>query len=211
MRRAARALGLVTFYGVLFAQRGPSVTSADHRVVQPVLIAPGSKPFHLDAVVLDGQQTIGTIEWLWIDPTHYRRFIRSAEFSQDLIVNGDRTLEKNSGDYLPLKWNTFAMAVVDSSFITNTIRDGDRLETKANKLADASGIKCFDQARKMCIRYPDGLHEIVAASGHGVEFSDYQNFRGTLVARTITNAARLGEKRLDLHVVGLEDLKNPKP
>jgi hypothetical protein len=86
------------------------------KVVQATLISPGSPPFHLRAAITeraDFNEHID-LEIFWASPEKWKRTIRSQDFSQTLIVNGDMVLEDDSDDYFPLGLQTLATAVVGS-------------------------------------------------------------------------------------------------
>jgi hypothetical protein len=67
------------------------------------------------------------------------RTIRSQDFSQTLIANGDKVFEQDSDDYFPLGLQTLATALVDPQLILDSWRPGDQLMTKADGSADESG------------------------------------------------------------------------
>jgi hypothetical protein len=202
---------LVTLIGIAYAQRSPSVTSPIRDVVQSTLIAPGSAPFHLKATITEGreqsQSPYAQIEMFWMAPDKFRRTIQSQDFNQTLIVNGTGVFEEDSSDYFPLQLRTLLMAMVDPKPIIDAVRPGDRVLTKANGAVNDSGITCFGPNGNLCVKNKGGLREVVAASGHPVDFTNYESFEGKKVARVLTNAPRLGEELLTLRITQLEKLK----
>jgi hypothetical protein len=122
------------------------------RIVQGTLIAPGSVPFHLKATITAGSDpsSVATVEMDWDAPTRWRRTIDSREFSQTLIVNGDKVFEANTGNYFPLGLRTLVTAMVDPKPLLDAYRPGDLLQTKANGASDESGRTCYDADRKIC-------------------------------------------------------------
>jgi hypothetical protein len=72
---------------------------------QSSLTLPGSKPFHLKAEIIESTNPDsgykGTFEEYWVSPEKWRWRIESPEFSQTKVVNGDKVLEQNTGDYFP--------------------------------------------------------------------------------------------------------------
>ena len=178
------------------------------KVVQPVLTAPGNVPFHIRAAVTeraDFNEHID-IELYWVSPNKWRRTIRSQDFSQTLVVNGNSIFEEDSDDYFPLGLHTLATALVDPTSVLDAWRPGDQLMTKANNGADESGKLCFDGQGKMCVVSRTGLTETVAAPGHAVTFSDYRPFRGTRVARLLIYQIDHGDS-LQARVTELDELK----
>ena len=199
---------LIGFLGSALGQRSPSVTSPIRDVVQSSLIAAGSTPFHLKASITSGRDAspYGEVEMYWLAPDRYQRTIVSKDFSQTLVVNGTKVFEKDSSDYFPLQLRTFVTAMVDPQPILDAVRPGDQVLTKANGAVNESGVRCFGPNGTMCVSDTFGMREVVAASGHGVAFADYQPFEGKRIARVLTNASRLGEEPMMLRVKQLERL-----
>lgn len=200
--------------GIAPAQRSPSVTSPIRDVVQSTLTTPGSTPFHLKATITEGRNeeaAYAQIELFWIAPDKFRRIIHSHNFNQTLIVNGTSVFEEDSPDYFPLQLHTLITAMTDPKPVLDAVRFGDRVLTKANGAVNESGITCFGPTGKLCTKEKYGLRETVAASGHAVNFTKYEMFKGKQVARVITNAPRLGEDLRTLRIVQLEELKSPDP
>jgi hypothetical protein len=76
-------------------------------VARSTLDQPGTKPFHLKAVLAprferdkDSGRT-GTVEIWWKSPTQWEREVRSPQFHQIEVVDGARVWQKNEGDYFP--------------------------------------------------------------------------------------------------------------
>src|SRR5260370_13204848 len=98
--RTALILISLALWAALAASQGRS----EAQVEQATLIAPGSPPFYLQAVISGRGDPNEHVEgeMSWLAPDKWKRTIRSAEFSQTLIVNGDKIFEQDSDDYLPL-------------------------------------------------------------------------------------------------------------
>lgn len=75
----------------------------------------GTPPFHLKASVKDpntrNSPDAAQIEEDWVAPDKWRRTIKTPDFSQDLIVNGDKVSEVITGDYYPF-WLRYAVTAV---------------------------------------------------------------------------------------------------
>jgi hypothetical protein len=185
-------------------------TGASPTIVQGTLIAPESSPFRLSAVITQGRDPapVAYVEMLWVTPDKWRRTIQSDDFSQTLIVNGEKVSEQDSSDYFPLEIRSLVTAMVDPESILEEHRPEDRLVTKSNGRSDESGVLCLDENKKMCIAEPTGLTEIVGLPGHSLDFSSYQNFKGKRIARLITDTVGVGEY-LKAHVSSLKELKDP--
>ena len=87
-------------------------------VTRSTLDQPGTKPFHLKATVApsferdkDSGRT-GVLEIWWVSPTQWKREVRSPEFHQVEVVNGDRGWQKNDGDYFPEWLRETAVALI---------------------------------------------------------------------------------------------------
>jgi Gram-negative bacterial TonB protein C-terminal len=179
------ALGLSFLGGFVVGGLGQDV--ARPTLVQPTLTAPGGTPFYLRAEITergDPNEHI-EVEMSWVAPNKWRRTIQSQEFSQTLIVNGDKVFEQDSEDYFPLGIQTLVTAMVDPNPVLDAVKPGNRVMTKANGLVDESGKMCFGPNSKMCMTTRNGLTEKVSAPGHSVDFMDYQKFKGERVARML--------------------------
>ena len=107
---------------VLGSRRSAARPSHDG-VLQAALIAPGSPPFHLRALISTrSDENRGEVEMYWVNLTKWRRTICSPEFSQILGVNGNRIFEQDSEDYLPLAYQTLLTAMVAPQPLSPTIR-----------------------------------------------------------------------------------------
>ena len=93
---------------VIFLMGGSFILAAQQPVlVQGSLTAAGSKPFHLKATITEGHDPSpkAEVEMEWLAPNQWRRTIKSDDFSQTLIVNGDKIFDQHSDDYFPLGAN----------------------------------------------------------------------------------------------------------
>jgi len=119
------------------------------------------------------------VEMSWVAPDKWKRTIRAAEFSQTLIVDGDKIFEQDLDNYLPLAIQVLTTAMVDPGPIVAAFRRGDIAITKANGASDESGKVCFG---KVCVQQGNGLVETVAAPGRSVTFTGYHPFKHKRVA-----------------------------
>jgi hypothetical protein len=205
---------LIMSWGRGSAQQPPARGSSTPSVVQARLIAPGSRPFHLKATITakDDPGSNATVEMFWVAPNKWRRTIESQDFSQTLVVNGDKVIERDSEDYFPLALQTLVTAMVDPSPALQALRPGDRLLTKANGASEESGVTCFPNqtgsSTAFCGKGPYGLNETVRSPGHPVDFTDYQSFQGRRVARRVSTSPEPGVVFL-AQVTELSRLKHP--
>jgi hypothetical protein len=182
---------------------------ASARLVQATLTEPGGTPFYLQAVITergDPNEHVD-IEMSWVAPDKWRRTIKSQEFSQTLIVNGDKVFEQDSDDYIPLGIQVLASAMVDPRPVVDAVRPGDPVLTRANGKADESGRMCFDPAGKICGVSRYGLTESVGGPGRSVDFADYRDFKGKRVARLLNYRVDPGDS-FQARVITLGELES---
>jgi hypothetical protein len=185
---------------VALSDETPISATSDRVVLQARLVAPDSPPFHLKAIVSekDNPDFKGEIEIFWIAPDKWRRTIQSPEFSQTLVVNGDKVLEQDSDNYFPLALQTLATALVDPKPLLDALRPGDRLETQANghwkAPVSCSNPNLMRQNPGMEMVCHEGLYrgmETVGTPGHRVYFVDYKGFKGRHVARLVITSSEM--------------------
>jgi hypothetical protein len=90
----------------------------EHAINESQITLPGSKPFHLTATISestdrDNHSHNATIEEYWVALDKWRRTIKTAEFSEVLIMNGDKTSETLTGDYYPNWLRQFVTGIFD--------------------------------------------------------------------------------------------------
>ncbi|HEY9125694.1 MAG TPA: hypothetical protein VIM62_01125 [Acidobacteriaceae bacterium] len=129
----------------------------------------------------------------WLAPAKWRRTIKSSEFVQTLIVNGDKVFDQHSDDYLPLGLETLAQTMVDPRPILQAYHAGDRQVTKANGGSSESGLICYDPKRSLCARGRYGMLESVEIAGHSIDLMSYENFAGKRIARRINYTVSVGD------------------
>jgi hypothetical protein len=98
MSRRTLLLLFILLSVAVAAQKVPIRDVARHSSEITTLMAPGSVPFHLK-VSISSVSARGEIEAYWMSSTKWRRTIRTPEFSQTTIVNGEAYYEKEDGAY----------------------------------------------------------------------------------------------------------------
>lgn len=210
------ATAMLLPFGLLHAET--TTTDTNPPLIQPRLTAPGSAPFHLKAVIFekDDQENKAKVEMFWESPDRWRRTIESSDITQTLIVNGSKVFEKSEDSYLPLHLQTLITAMVDPQPLLETLRPGDRLETRANGARKTppfcGNLRGSDAGRMaiVCGLPPYDEMETVAAPGHPVWFADYRKFKGRKVARLLISSPEIGVSWRAV-VTELEELKHPDP
>jgi len=197
---------------------------------------PGSKPFHLKASIaeLDSPDSDykAEIEMYWVAADRWRRTIKSPEFSQTMIVNGENISEQNQGDYFPWWLNDFVVAMFQLAppeirALRTPLPDlqafADQLAKKlppgAMGIPIATGKQCARSQQRVgiapvqnsiftsvCFQNPAGLLETVGSPLFSAEFSDFHSFNGKNVARKISMTPEPGTK-IEARVTELSELK----
>src|SRR5713101_6718682 len=108
MRRYRLIAVLVAVSGFsAFGRAEDDAGTVKKAVERSTLNQPGTKPFHLKAVLAPsrdsdrGSNRTGEVEIWWVSPTQWRREVRSPGFHQIVIVNAGKEWQKNEGDYFP--------------------------------------------------------------------------------------------------------------
>jgi hypothetical protein len=181
---------------------------------------PGSAPFVLKARVLEATNPTNTvykaeIEEYWVAPNRWRRTVKTSDFSQTLIVDGDKTSEQLTGDYYPNWLRTIVAAIFDpghplqgvdlSRSSDNPVIGGSEVCRRFTYMAGIAPVsnKVFSS---YC--FESGLIESVGAPGYSVRYSNYKNFAGKRVAHMIREYIEPGTE-VEATVVELEELKSP--
>jgi TonB family protein len=167
-------------------------TIAEQAVQKSKLTLPGSRPFHLKAVIVEttnpNSEYEAKIEEYWASPTKWKRTIDSPRFSQSTVVNGEAVSEKNSGDYFPLWLNQLVNALVDPLPILNVLKQST--SSMPNPHSAPNGTTCADlhaRVDRWVICFTgDGLLQSVFTKGYATEIRDYKSFGDKSVARHIT-------------------------
>lgn len=178
------------------AQNGNStwMQMAARAVQQSKLTLPGSRPFHLKAEIVEPADPASSfrakIEEYWVSPEKWRRTIESPAFSQTIVVNADRVLEIDTGDYFP--WWLEGLVIATFDPLPNVAMPTE-VNPKANKIVppQISGLctqvqiagdkwsLCFDPRRTLL------TNAFNLSTGYDAEFKDFHDFGNKQVARRI--------------------------
>ena len=201
-----------------FASDGNTISigdAAEHALQQSRLTLPGSKPFHLLAVIREinepNSDYQAKIEEYWVSPQKWKRTIESPEFSQILVVNGDSVFEKNTGDYFPFWLNSFVVAIMDPLPMLDALKQsGARLAKpqRSEKSISCSDLHATVDRWVICFEGSHGLLTSVFTKGYSAEFKDFKKFGEKLVARRITNDPEPGTS-LEARITDLTELAQP--
>jgi len=181
---------------------------------------PGSHPFVLKAKVLESTNPANEnynaeIEEYWGAPDKWRRTVKTPNFSQTLIVSGDKTSEQLTGDYYPNWLRTIVDALFDpgrplhgvdlSLSSDNPVIGGSKVCRRFTQMAGIAPVsnKVFSS---YC--FEGGLIESVGAPGYHAEYSTYKTFNSKRVAHTITEYIEPGTE-VEATIHELAELKSP--
>jgi len=184
------------------------------------ITSPGSRPFVLRAKVLEATNPANTkynaeIEEYWVASNKWRRTVKTSDFSQTLIVNGEKTSEQLTGDYYPNWLRTIVAAIFDpgkplqgvdlSRSSDNPFIGGTKVCRRFTYMAGIAPVSnkvfssyCFD----------GGLIESVGAPGYHASYTNYKNFAGKRVAHTIREYIESGTE-VEATIDELAELKSP--
>ncbi len=185
---------------------------AEKALQQSQITLPGSNPFHLVATIVEttdpGSEPRATIEEYWISPDKWRRTIKSADFSQTRIVNGDAVSEQNTGDYFPAWLSQLITAVIDPLPMLNAIKQSNSRMQKPRADETCADFHMRIDRWVICFEGAHGLLSSIFTKGYSAEFKDFENFAGKRVPRRIVKELEPGTT-LELHIDSLEVLQAP--
>ena len=200
--------------------------AADHAVDQSKLTLPGSSPFHLVASASGAanaapRYTANIEEW-WVSPEKWRRTIKSDDFSQTIVVNGNRVSEQDQGDYYPLWLSSIVTALFDPLPSVDELEFKNAEPPRAGVFWIEPGVTCSrivskvgispdlsEQYSVICFQGQRGLLKFVGMPGYDAEFKEYRDFRGKQVASLVATFHEPGDTidtGIDTRVTTITDL-----
>lgn len=217
MRSTLVALGFFLAASA-FASDGDTVSvgdAADRAIQQSQPTLPGSKPFHLQAVIREtadpNSDYQAKIDEYWVSPTKWKRTIESREFSQTLVVNGDAVSEQDKGDYFPYWLKNFVTALTDPLPMMSALKQSN-VEIRKPQGSEHS-TTCADLHSRVdrwviCFEGSHGLLASVFTKGYAMEFKDFKKFGDKRIPRRITTDPEPGTK-LEARITELRELAQP--
>lgn len=184
------------------------------------LTLPGSRPFHLKAEVVEATNPENDsykaeIEEYWVSPNKWRRTIKSENFTETLIVNGDKTRDEISGDYYPNWLRTLVTAIFEP---------GEKLQgldmTKSNdnpvfggsefcrRFTFRAGIPPVGNNVFSTFCFQGDRLSSVGRPGYHSDYKDYKKFGNKEVARRIREYIEPGTE-LEAKITELTELTVP--
>lgn len=211
------SISILFFLPAVASAQTSAAEASEKALKRSQLTQPGSKPFHLIANLKEKDSPDSDyqarVEMFWLSPTKWRRIIASEKFSQVQIVNGDKVLEQNTGDYFPVWINNMLKSLFDPLPILDAIRKVD----KKIGMDLPPGIVPTDT----CADFPSGLDRwvicfqrdglfssVFTKGGYAAEFRNYAKFGDKRVARLIETDPEPCT-HLENRITTLEELNNP--
>jgi hypothetical protein len=204
-----------------FAAGGDSIADLPKKATDASHIAlPGSHPFILKARVLEATNPSNEyykaeIEEDWVAPDKWRRTVRTSDFSQTLIVNGEKTTEQLTGDYYPNWLRTIVAGIFDPAAVLQSVdlsRSSDNPviggRQVCRRFAFTAGIAPVSNKVFSTFCFEDGLLESVGEPGYEISYKNYKGFAGKRVARTISEYIESGTE-LEAKIYELTELGTP--
>ncbi len=207
-------LPLLTFFP--FLSIADDVSYVRESVKRSTLNQPGTRPFHLVASFASSRGTnpsrTGEVEIWWQSPDRYRKELRTPEFHQIEIVNGDRVWQKNDGTYRPEWLRELTVALIDPvPHLEDRLKDvaGADLKHLAGSTYYQWSVPSTDgQVTKgigssIAISDATGLLFYGGGPGWCGLYRDYKKFHDLHVARTVL----CGSPEVTAKITDLGDLK----
>jgi len=218
------ALSLVFASPAVFAQATSLAEAADRAVAQSKLTVPGSTPFQLKAKIAEKDNRDSDfkadVEIFWESPEKWRRVIISPDFSQTMVVNGDKIWEEDKGDYYPFWLHELVTAMIDPLPMLEALeKSNGQIAAKAPAgfgLAQTCarfqvqvGVPPVQNSAfyVFCFESDHRLLESVVTPQYSVEFKDYRNFKQKRVPRLLVTDPEPGTT-IEAKITDLEELKN---
>jgi len=225
MRTIVRLAGIAIFFallGAMTAQANDLTKLVKKAVEESTLNQPGTKPFHLKAEFAPSFERdnethrTGVIEIWWESPTQWRREVRSSQFNQITVEDGEKIWQKNDGDYFPHWLSELAVAIVrplplPMDVLLQRVKTAEVRHIFGQTNIDWDSISGPGDARSngkgyLALTDNTGLLSYTGGPGWNGQYHDFKDFHGRKIARTIAS----GFLELTAKVSVLEEL-GPTP
>ncbi len=189
-------------------------------VEKSTLDQPGTRPFHLKATFAPSlerdrdKNRMGEIEIWWMSPTKWRRELRSPEFHQTAIQDGDHHWEKNDTDYFPYWLDELYVAIMrpvpfPPDILSKRVRTAEVRHLMGQTNIDWEQTFAFDTEQAngkggVALMDKTGLLLYTHGPGFGGLYHDFKDFHGRMIATTVA----AGSIEVTAKLAALEDLGN---
>jgi hypothetical protein len=200
MKAASIAASLLLLFFAVSSHAEDASGKVKKAVERVTLDQPGTKPFHLKATLSpsferdkDSGRT-GSVEFWWTSPTRWKREVRSPEFHQIEVVDGDHEWQKNEGDYFtewlrqvaielirPVPPLDDVLAHVKSAEVRNFANPVNPTLSLLNIdwVTTTGTAEVHNISRSyLALQTSSGLFRYAGGLGWGSEFLDYAGFHG---------------------------------
>ncbi len=204
--------------GTLAAKRNSTADLPKHALESSELTLPGSHPFHIklrvrEATNPDNDEYDGEIEEYWAAPDKWRRIVKTAAFSQTLIVNGSATEEQLTGSYYPNWMRTLVAAALDPGAALEGVdmsKSGDNPDCSqglfCRRFGYRVGLASASNTVFASYCFRKKLLDSVGKPGYHAEYKHYEKFGNKRVANEIREYIEPGTE-LGATIVELSKLK----
>lgn len=215
-------LCVVAMGSTAFARDNNPAKTFERAAQRSTLNQATTKPFHLKALLAPslerdaGSNRTGEVEIWWASPTRWKQEVRSPEFHQIAIVDGNVQWQKNEGQYYPEWLRETAVALITP--VPNLHEVLAQLESADVKrlagttdfswtMMSTDGSVQKGMGCGLALNDRTGLLVYGGCLGWGAEFKDYSDFHGRMVANTVS----VGSPEVTAKITTLEDLGNVPP
>lgn len=180
------------------------------------------KPFRLRATIIEttnpGSGYRGEVEEEWVSPKKWYRTVKSPDFSQTIIMNGDKYYEQDHGDYYPSWLRNFVTTMFEQLPMLDTLKKSTTVIGEPS--GPNSGSCARFQSRTgtppaqnstftvICFTGRPIVVSSIVTPGIGLEFGDYKPFGKKQVARRLSSDPESGT-HIEAKVIELSPLSNP--
>lgn len=202
MRNLLFSVSAVTLLAISSVAASDKNSEVPKRAIeQSQITLPGSQPFRLRAKVVeatnkDNEDYRAEIEEYWAAPDKWRRTVSTPNFSQTLIVNGDKVSEELKGDYYPNWLHTLVDATFDPQA---SLKNIDLDQSSDNPIIGGVSSVSSKLCRRFAFRaglppqnnvfstfcFDGGLLDSVGKPGYHAQYLTYKRFHEKKVARKI--------------------------
>jgi TonB family protein len=215
---------LIVFGPTLFAADSVPLARAidDFRHKSQITVCDGPcQPFHIKVSVAEKDSPDSDykadIEEYWVSPNKWSRTVATPDFSQKVIMNGDRYYESNTGDYDPMWLRNVITALFDPipnweqiEKVNAQVRLDGREHDESNvRWQQKIGTESAQNLAFSTITFRgDALLRGIYLPGYGPTFDDFRSFGAKKVPRKIQFDPEPGTE-IDATVTSLQQLDNP--
>ncbi len=224
LRKTAILALLVCCVSSALSQKRVALADISDRAASiSTLAAPDTPAFHLKAVITEttnpDSDYKAEVEEYWVTPDKWKRTVKSPEFSQTVVVNGDKYFEQDSGEYYPQWLRELVSAIFQPLPMLEQLK-----QTKSEIMVPSGGAHSMSCARfeskvgdaptqnsvfsVFCFSGSPTIVDSVVTPGYSVEFKDYKAFGVKRIARRLVSDPEPGTT-IEAEVTEVSPLSDP--